>query len=94
MIGLPIENKTKASLVSVQEVLNNKIYNFTVFSDIIETVKFINKHNISGIKIHSTYVVKNTKLNNMYENGEYKTIDIEKTVFEADRMTKKILKQL
>lgn len=30
----------------------------------------------------------------LYENGEYKTIDIEKTVFEADRMTKKILKQL
>ena len=30
----------------------------------------------------------------LYENGEYKTIDIEKTLFEADRWTKKILKQL
>lgn len=30
----------------------------------------------------------------LYENGEYKTIDIEKTLFEADRMTKNILKQL
>ena len=26
--------------------------------------------------------------------GEYKTIDIEKTLFEADRVTKNILKQL
>ena len=30
----------------------------------------------------------------LYENGEYKTIDIEKTLFEADRWTKNILKQL
>ena len=71
MVGLPIENKTKDSLVSVQEVLNNRIYNFTVFSDIIETIKFINKHNISGIKIHSTYVLKNTRLCNMYEARKY-----------------------
>ncbi len=30
----------------------------------------------------------------LYESGEYKTIDIEKTLFEADRVTKNILKQL
>ena len=30
----------------------------------------------------------------LYEKGEYKTIDIEKTVFEASRATEKILKQL
>lgn len=30
----------------------------------------------------------------LYENGEYKTIDIEKTLFEAGRMTKSILAQL
>lgn len=30
----------------------------------------------------------------LYENGEYKTIDIERTLFEADRVTKNILKQL
>ncbi len=37
----------------------------------METVDLINSLNIHGIKIHSTYVVKNTKLDNMYENGEY-----------------------
>ena len=30
----------------------------------------------------------------LYEKGEYKTIDIEKTIFEASRATEKILKQL
>lgn len=30
----------------------------------------------------------------LYEKGEYKTIDIEKTLFEAGRMTENILKQL
>ena len=70
MVGLPTEN----TMVSVQETIDGKTYDFRVFKDIIETIKFINKHNVSGIKIHSTYVVKNTKLNNMYENGEYTPI--------------------
>ena len=30
----------------------------------------------------------------LYQNGEYKTIDIEKTIFEAGKATEKILKQL
>ena len=55
MCGLPGENRDGEN-VPVQ---------------IKETVKLINGLNIHGVKIHSTYVVKNTKLNNMYENGEY-----------------------
>lgn len=70
MVGLPSETK----LISISEELNGKIYNFNVFSNVVNTIKFINEHNISGIKIHSTYIVKNTKLNNMYENGEYTPI--------------------
>ena len=30
--------------------------------DIKNTIKFLNNHKIQGIKIHSTYVVKNTIL--------------------------------
>lgn len=70
MVGLP----TEAKLISISEELNGKIYSFNVFSSVVNTIKFINEHNISGIKIHSTYIVKNTKLNNMYENGEYAPI--------------------
>lgn len=41
------------------------------FEDVKNTVKFINKHNIQGIKIHSCYVVKNTQLAEMYYKKEY-----------------------
>ncbi len=47
------------------------------FDDLKETVKFINKHNIQGLKIHSTYVVKNTKLEELYKNGTYIPISLE-----------------
>lgn len=47
------------------------------FNDIKNTIDFINRHNIQGIKIHSTYIVKNTALANMYFNGEYEPISLE-----------------
>lgn len=45
--------------------------------DVMDTVDFINKHKIEGVKIHCTYVVENTKLAQMYENGEYKVLDLD-----------------
>lgn len=45
--------------------------------DIKNTIDFVNSHKLQGIKIHSTYVVKNTILANMYENGEYKPLEFE-----------------
>ncbi len=45
--------------------------------DIVDTVKFVNKHKLQGIKIHSTYVVKNTVLADMYRKGEYKALEID-----------------
>lgn len=39
--------------------------------DLVETVAFINKHKIQGLKIHSTYVMKNTKLAELYNTGIY-----------------------
>ncbi len=36
-----------------------------------KTVDFINKHDIQGLKIHSTYVVKNTALEKKYLQGNY-----------------------
>ena len=61
MCGLPGENRDGEN-VPVQ---------------IKETVKLINGLNIQEVKIHSTYVVKNTKLNNMYENGEYNPLKLD-----------------
>ena len=45
--------------------------------DIINTVIFINKHNIQGLKIHSCYVIKNTVLANMYQEGKYTPISLD-----------------
>lgn len=45
--------------------------------DIENTVNFINSHKLQGVKIHSTYVVENTKLADMYKKGEYKALDLD-----------------
>ena len=45
--------------------------------DVINTVKFINSQKIMGVKIHSTYIIKNTKLETLFKNGEYKTLELE-----------------
>ena len=47
------------------------------FEDIKNTVSFINKHNIQGIKIHSTYVVKDTALAELSHEGKYTPITLE-----------------
>ena len=47
------------------------------FEDIKNTISFLNKHNIQGLKIHSTYVIENTKLADMYKEGTYTPITLE-----------------
>ena len=43
------------------------------FEDIAKTVDFLNLHEIAGLKIHSTYVVENTVLAEMYRNRYLQT---------------------
>jgi hypothetical protein len=45
--------------------------------DIIDFVNMINSMKISGIKIHSTYIVENTELEKMYKEGTYTPISFE-----------------
>lgn len=47
------------------------------FNDIKNTTDFINNHNIQGLKIHSTYVVENTKLADLYKKGLYTPISLD-----------------
>ena len=44
--------------------------------DLENTIEFINKHNIQGIKIHSTYVVENTVLADLYKSKKYVPISL------------------
>ena len=46
-------------------------------NDIQNTVTFLNNHNIQGLKIHSTYVIKNTTLANWYYSGIYTPITLD-----------------
>lgn len=46
-------------------------------NDIFDTVKLINSLNIMGVKIHSTYIIKNTMLEKLYKKGEYQPISLE-----------------
>ena len=52
--------------------------------DIENTVKFLNNHKFQGIKIHSTYVVKNTILADWYYSGKYEPISLD---FYLDNLT-------
>ena len=45
--------------------------------DLKNTVEFINKHNIQGLKIHSCYVVENTILAEMYRNKKYSPLSLD-----------------
>jgi radical SAM protein (TIGR01212 family) len=45
--------------------------------DLENTIQFLNQHNIQGLKIHSTYIVKNTVLEKMYLNNQYTPITLE-----------------
>ena len=45
--------------------------------DLKNTVTFINKHNIQGLKIHSCYVVENSVLADMYRSKKYSTLSLD-----------------
>ena len=45
--------------------------------DIVNSVNFVNNLDIQGLKIHSTYVTNDTRLNDMYENNQYSPITLE-----------------
>lgn len=47
------------------------------YQTIQNTVKFINNHFIQGLKIHSTYVIKGTRLAELYIGGKYTPISLE-----------------
>lgn len=45
--------------------------------DIVETAKILNVLKVDEVKVHSLYIVKNTKLAKMYETGQIQVVDYE-----------------
>ena len=58
--------------------------------DIVNTVSFLNSLNIQGIKIHSTYVVKNTALYNLYAQGKYEPLTLDEYLDELQYILENI----
>lgn len=48
--------------------------------DLTETVNFINSLPVTGVKIHSTYIIKGTELEELYTGGEYEPLTLERYV--------------
>lgn len=48
--------------------------------DIKNTVNFLNRHDIWGLKIHSTYIVENTKLAKLYFDNKYQPIELDEYI--------------
>lgn len=46
----------------------------------LDTVKYLNTLNIQGIKIHSLFILKNTKLAEMYFNNEFNILSIDEYI--------------
>ena len=44
--------------------------------DVLNTVRFINSQKIMGVKIHSTYIIKNTKLEKLYLEKKYIPLEL------------------
>lgn len=59
-------------IVHVMIGLPNETHN-----DIVNLVDFLNNVNYQGIKIHSTYVIKYTLLEKLYNEGYYKPIEFD-----------------
>ena len=52
-------------------------------TELKKTIDFINSHNIQGLKIHSTYVIKNTVLEKMYIDGQYTPLSLDSYIEQA-----------
>lgn len=46
----------------------------------LDTIKYLNGLNIHGIKIHSLFILKNTKLSEMYLNNEFDILTLEQYI--------------
>lgn len=77
--AVEILNKYNIDIVThIMIGLPNETHN-----DIEDTIKFINNHNIQGLKIHSTYIVKNTGLEKLYNSNQYIPISLDYYIKEA-----------
>ena len=89
MLGLPnveIRYKIDSNILKNDDSPNNTAIvdiQHEITQDVKNTVEFLNQHKIQGLKIHSCYIVKNTKLEELYLIGQYAPIKLEQYLKEC-----------
>lgn len=73
-----IKRLRKANIEVIVHIING-LPNETE-TDMYNTIEYLNTLDIQGIKIHSLFVLKNTKLCEMYENNEFKMLELDEYV--------------
>lgn len=53
---------------------------FETNKDMLNTIDFVNKHDIQGIKIHSLLILNDTKMHQQYLNDKFEILSLEKYV--------------
>lgn len=87
-IGKIINRKyTNADFSNAVHLLNNAGINVIAHlmaglpnethEDVAKTIEFINRHNLLGLKVHSTYVIDDTVLGQYYKSNQYTPITLE-----------------
>ena len=64
------------------------------FDDLKNTINFINNLNIWGLKIHSTYIIENTGLHQLYLENKYKPLDLDTYIEQACYVISNISKNI
>ena len=73
-----VENLRKRNIEVVVHIINGLPYETEV--DMLNTIDFINKLDIQGIKFHSLLLLKNTKLYDEYQKQPFKILTLEEYV--------------
>lgn len=73
-----VERLNKHNIEIVVHIING--LPFETKEMMLETVKYLNNLNIHGIKIHSLFILKNTKLAEMYLNNEFNILTLDEYV--------------
>ncbi len=69
---------SKANIFIVVHIINGLPYE--TYDDMLNTIKFVNSLPINAIKFHSLLVLKNTKLNELYEKEKFHILTMDEYV--------------
>ena len=78
MCGLPFEERKFHGDINIDSIKNGEY----ISKDIEQMLDLLNTIGINGVKIHSTYVVQNTQLEKMLQNGEYIPLSFDEYMYD------------